>query len=299
MKVCCFFLALVLAVLVPPAVASPGPGPQAASAALRTRLVEFFNRSLGWQGLTGITVLRLSPPGAHGGRTAVVELSKGAQHVRLTCSITRGGRYVVVNGERNLLSPDPWRGNREKLHVGQSPVEGPASAPVTIYEFSDLGCPPCVLASRRIQRLLRAKPGEARVVFKFYPVAEAHAWDVLAALAAACVTRHDMADFWPFEQAVFAFQGQLTDANVAQRLQGLALLSGTPGPYYRACIRSAGAQQAMRESLLEGVALRVQSTPTLFINGRRIVGAISYPTLQAVVAHEAQLAPLYDRPKPR
>ncbi|MGH9535532.1 MAG: thioredoxin domain-containing protein [Terriglobales bacterium] len=293
----CFVLAL--AALAAPAPAfSRSPNP-AGNAALRTRLVAFLNRSLGWQGLTRISVLRLTPLNEQGVRTAVVELVKGSQHITVTCSITDGGRYVAINGQRSPLSPDPWRANRERLQLGQSPVEGSASAPVTIYEFSDLGCPPCEVENRRIQRLFGAMPRELRVVFKFYPVAGDHSWDVRAAFAAACVARDQKAEFWSFEQAVFDSQTQLTAADVARRLQSFAVAAGTPEKYYNGCIRSAAARQAVKQSLTEGIAMRVGSTPTLFINGRRIKGAISYNVLRELVAHEAELAPLYDHADPR
>lgn len=266
------------------------PGP----AGLRARLTAFLNRTMGWQGLTGIQILSIGPPGPSGLRPARVELSKGTERVEQTYYITPNGRYIVL-GEISRLSGDPWRDNRAKLHPGVSPTEGPAAAPVTIYEFSDLECPFCKKENTSIQRLVGAMPGQVRVVFKYYPLIHIHPWAMQAAIAAACVTQHNAADFWPFAQAVFDHQDELNISNAAQRLRDFALDSATPGTYYDACIQSPAAKATVERTIAQGKAVGVKSTPTLFMNGRPIDGAIPYGTLQALAAHEAQVGPEYDR----
>lgn len=283
----CVVLAVALLAMAHP----PRPAEQAS---LRARLTAFLNRSMGWQGLTGIRILAIGAPGPSGMRAAKVELSKGSEHVEQTYYITPNGRYIIL-GEISPLNGDPWRDNREKLHPGVSPVEGPANAPVTIYEFSDLECPFCKKENSRIQRLVGAMPDQVRVIFKYYPLVKIHPWAMQAAIAAACVTQHNPSDFWPFEQAVFDHQDDLNVDNAAARLRDFALDSATPGAFYDACIQSPEAKATVARTIAQGQAAGVKSTPTLFMNGRPIDGAIPYNTLQALAAHEAQVAPQYDR----
>ncbi|MGH9536188.1 MAG: thioredoxin domain-containing protein, partial [Terriglobales bacterium] len=265
-----WWIPLVCAALALAALALARP-PRRGETPLRTRLMAFLNRTLGWQGLSGIKILSIAPPGPSGLRAAKVELSKGAQHADQTFYITPNERYILL-GELSPLSGDPWRDNREKLRPGHSPSEGVATAPVTIYEFSDLECPYCRQENGRLQRLVQNMPGQVRVIFKYYPLVKIHPWSMQAAIAAACVTQHNPNNFWPFEQAVFDHQDELDVSNVAQRLRDFAMDSATPGAFYDTCVQSVAPKEEVEKTLAQGHAVGVKSTPTLYMNGRPIDG---------------------------
>lgn len=267
--------------------------PHAGTSPMRARLMAFLQRTMGWQGLTGIKVLSISPPGPSGLYAAKVELSRGAQHVRQTLYITPNTRYILL-GQLSPMNGDPWRGIREKLRPGISPSEGPADAPVTIYEFSDLECPFCKQENGRLQRLVGNMPGKVRVIFKYYPLVNIHPWAMQAAIAAACVTQHNRGDFWPFEEAVFDHQADLDAANAARRLRDFALDSGTPEAFYNRCIQSPAPRKEVAKTIALGHEVGVKSTPTLYMNGRPINGAIPYATLAELAQYEAKIAPDFD-----
>ena len=275
-------------------VAKPAPKPAVKSAAnnptvaeLSTRVHAFLERTLGWQGLDGMEVESISGPDASGLRTAKVVLSKGDQHQEATYFITADGREIV-EGQKSTLSADPWAATRAKLDTRGAPAEGAAEAPVTIVEFSDLECPYCKEEAGAIKQLMQDDPGKVRVIFKYYPLTKIHPWSMQAAVAAVCVARQHPAQFWNFADTVFADQDQINPANAAQRLQGIAEESEAESGAYTACIASPAARKVVVDSIANGNAMGVQSTPTLFIDGRMVPGAVQESELKLLVDFEAK-----------
>lgn len=260
-------------------------------AALRARLHAFLDRSLGWQKMDKMEVESISGADASGMRTAKVLLAKGGQHVEATYMITPDEKEIIEGGPSGVtsspLSPDPWAETRAKLEVRGAPSTGPANAPVTIVEFSDLECPYCKQEAGVLEQLLAQDPGKARVIFKIYPLTDIHPWSMQGAKAAVCVTEQSPAQFWSFEKAVFDAQDSINPQNATQRLHDFATESGIkPGPF-DACFANPATEAAVRASIANGKSVGVGSTPTLYINGRMIPGAISLAQLEPLVDHEA------------
>ena len=263
-------------------------------AALRARIHAFLNRTMGWQKFDQMKIVSISPP-VHGLRTVKVHLVKGTEKGNQTLYITADGQEVV-EGKIRPLSGDPWAKVRRKLRTAGYPSEGPVSAPVTIVEFSDLECPFCKRAFQAIQQMQAQIPGKARVIFKFFPLTKIHPWSMQAALAGACVARTGNSDFWAFASTVFQNQDDLTPQNAAERLRDFALDSGLNGNAYDACLKDPATRALVQASIANGNLVHVTSTPTLFVDGRTIDGAIPETVLADVVRHEANLAPKYDHP---
>jgi len=266
-----------------------GGAAQTTDAALRARIVAFLNRSLGWQGLDKLEVESISAPDASGLRTAKVMLAKGEQRQEATYLITSDGREII-EGQVNELSGDPWKDTRAQLELAGAPSIGAADAPVTIVEFSDLECPYCKQESATLDQLMNAEPGKFRVVFKYYPLIAIHPWSMQAAKTAVCVAQQNPAQFWNFERSVFGAQEQITPETAATRLRDFAEESGAKPDLLNACLAAPATQQAVEASIANGKRVGVTSTPTLFINGRIIPGAVAEEQLKLLVNHEAGFA---------
>lgn len=275
------------------ALAAQSPKPQAAAgrdAALKARVHDFLDRSLGWQGLDKLEVQSISAPDASGLRTATVLLAKGSQSKTAKYYITPDGKEII-EGEVNQLSGDPWAGIRALIEAKGAPAIGPAAAPVTIVEYSDLECPYCKEESSALETLLNTDPGQARVIFKFFPLTQIHPWSMSAAEAGVCVAAQGSDKFWAFEKSVFAAQDQIDKLALTaapQRLRELAGESGASASAYDACLRRPSTRAAVEASIANGKKVGVISTPTLFINGRLIPGAIPEDQLRQLVDHEAK-----------
>jgi len=276
---------------IPPASATPEAS---RDQVLRGHIVAFIQRAYGFR-LDHVEVKTLGPADASGLRKAVLHLkTKDGQELDQDFYVTADGRKIL-QGEVNDLNGDPWRSNRLKLKLAGAPTDGPATAPVTIVEFSDLECPYCKQEATSLKQVMQDLPGQVRLVFKLYPLVRIHPWSMQAAVAATCVAEQGDSKFWAFEQSVFDHQEQLTPDTAPNRLHDFALESGVDAGRFEGCLHAPAAPAKVQASIREGDAIGVNSTPTLFINGREIASALDPATLKGLVQNEAKLAPEFDK----
>jgi protein-disulfide isomerase len=153
---------------------------------------------------------------------------------------------------------------------------------VTVVEFSDLQCPHCKEANPTIERLIKEDP-EVHFVFQNFPL-PSHNWAQKAAQYADCVGRASNDAFWKFVDAVFAAQNDITADNADQKLTALADQSGVKGSDMATCSTQPDTQSRVEASINLGKSLDVNSTPSLFINGRPVgVAGNNYDVLKQLV----------------
>lgn len=156
--------------------------------------------------------------------------------------------------------------------------DGP-QALVTLVTFTDLQCPFCARLRTSLEAVRAKYPGQVREVFKhlplpFHPQARpAH----LAALAAA-----RQGKFWEFQDAAFSAQPDLSEPRLAAIAKTLDL---DVARWTRDRADPALAAQIERD-LAAGDLVGVDGTPTLYVNGRRILGALPPDRIAAVVDQE-------------
>lgn len=156
-----------------------------------------------------------------------------------------------------------------------APSLGPENARVVIIEFSDFECPFCAKARDTVHRLMQNRP-DARLIYLQYPILELHPGAMLPAEAS--LEAHRQGRFWEFHDALFA-QGRPLDReavlaiadrlNLDVRAMQRALDEGTHRP------------RVEREMRI-GNDLGINGTPTFFVNGYRLVGALPYETFVTV-----------------
>jgi protein-disulfide isomerase len=111
-----------------------------------------------------------------------------------------------------------------------------------------------------------------------------HDWAFKAASYADCVGRSSPEGFWKFVQSVYGSQSDITAANVDEKLTAFADAAGVKGSETAACAARPETATRVQHSLELGQALDVNSTPTIFINGRKLsAGGLPYDVLQKLV----------------
>ena len=177
------------------------------------------------------------------------------------------------------VSPTPLAGNEKEdksLHV-----RGPSSAPVTIEIYGDFQCPSCAIATAIIDDLEKQYAGQLRVVFREFPLAmHQHAMEAAMAAEAAGLQGH----FWEMHDMLYKYQSVWSRASTVSTFfsayaESLGLNAGefaidSKSPEIQAQITSQGDA---------GVARGVKNTPTIFINGREVLGAFKRENLQAAI----------------
>jgi protein-disulfide isomerase len=181
---------------------------------------------------------------------------------------------------------NPFLGTQKLLERGLTgPSHGPADAPVTVVAFSDLQCPHCKEAHPALAKLM-AENKNVRVVFQSFPL-PMHDWAAKGAAYGDCVSRSSEDAFWKFIASVYEAQSDITAANADEKLTGLADAAGVKGADIAVCAAKPETTSRVEKSVALGKAVEVDSTPTLFINGRRVPG-VPYEVLQKLVDFAAQ-----------
>ncbi len=177
-------------------------------------------------------------------------------------------KHALV-GEVIPFGARPFEPIKRALEKGVTgPARGPKDAPVLIVEFGDLQCPACKQAQQPIEQLVKSEPN-ARFVFQNFPL-EMHNWSMKGAEYADCVGRASNDAFWKFVSKTYETQQEITADNVDEKLTAIADGSGLKGLDIAACAAKPETKAHVEASIKLGKEVEVSSTPTLFINGRRI-----------------------------
>jgi protein-disulfide isomerase len=165
------------------------------------------------------------------------------------------------------------------LSIEGAPAKGPATARITLVEFSDFECPYCSAAAAKVETILQAYPNDVRLVYKQYPL-ETHPHARMAAEAS--LAAHAQNKFWPMHDKLFANSRRLSDATVLASAKEIGLDLAR----FQSDLKSAKIKQTVEKDIADGTKAQVSGTPTLFINGRRYNGPLEMVILKPILDGE-------------
>jgi protein-disulfide isomerase len=173
---------------------------------------------------------------------------------------------------------------RREAVTATGPVRGPDTAPVTIVEFSDFQCPFCGRFEPVLERVIAGYPGQVRLIYRNFPLAELHPQAQKAAEAAMCADAQGK--FWEMHDLMFAEQKSLGSEDLEDKAQRL----GLDAEKFAQCLDSGQMRSAVEVDVEDGEALGIQGTPAHFINGRFLSGAVEEGELTAIIDDELRRA---------
>jgi protein-disulfide isomerase len=183
-----------------------------------------------------------------------------------------------------LSAPEPGKPAPLKAQLGSAPQRGPADAWVTLVEFSDFECRYSAAEEPVLRQLLAALPADVRLVYKHLPLFPApHPDSRAAAVAAECARQQGMPPdgyFWEMHDRLFEDQADLSAPALRTYAEGI---SGLDVGRWAACTSTQAPLDRVLADVAQGASLAVARTPTVAINGERLVGAYSYATLRPLV----------------
>ena len=218
----------------------------------------------------------------------------------------------IVQGTVYDIARNPFKADLDKLRTEFQPSFGTPGAPVVLVEFSDFQCSFCKEEAAMLrQNLLSAYPKQVRLYFKDFPLTQLHPWAKAASMAGRCVFQQNPSAFWTYHDWIFEHQGEITtkDAREAAETPGLIAVgdSKITGANLREkvlewatkmkdldalqlgrCMDTKATEAEVDRNMAEGRALGINSTPTLFVNGRRLVGRLDWPSLRAIIDYEIE-----------
>jgi protein-disulfide isomerase len=189
------------------------------------------------------------------------------------------------------LSKDPFVEVMKKIDVSNRPTRGDAKARVVAVNYDDFECPFCSRMHQTLfPQLLKEYGDRVTFIYKDFPLAEIHPWATHAAVNANCLAAQNNDAYWDFADYIHANQGEVNsekshDAQFAA-LDRIATTQGQKhsldGPKLQACIK-AQQDDAVKASVHEGEGLGIEATPTMFVNGEKVDGALPVGELRAVL----------------
>lgn len=181
------------------------------------------------------------------------------------------------------------------LDVPGGHVKGADGAPVTIVEFSDFECGHCKLAWEGLKQALPIYGDQVQVRFHHFPLDGAcnpempagggHKYACLAAMAAECAGAQDR--FWQYQDALFEHQPMFTREDLLRYAADL----GLDRDRFAACLDSDAPREAVRQDVASGTKLGIESTPTIYLNGRTVHGALKGDTFGYAIVLERAAKP--------
>jgi protein-disulfide isomerase len=158
-------------------------------------------------------------------------------------------------------------------------IKGPSNPRVDVVEFGDFQCPICLSMEPVLKRLQSEHKSDVRFVWKDFPL-EGHPDARPAAEAARCAA--DQGKFWEYHDRLFANQQALG----RNRLRDYAKQLKLDPASFAVCLDKAAHRSDVDHALAEAATYGVEATPTVFINGRLVVGAVPYETYERIVREE-------------
>jgi protein-disulfide isomerase/peroxiredoxin/uncharacterized membrane protein len=173
-----------------------------------------------------------------------------------------------------------------------APTLGPANAKVTLVEFSDFQCPFCKRLAGTLRQLAEEYPKDLRIAYVQFPLnLDCNHTELKKSMhpeachtAAAGYCAQQQGKFWEMHDALFDEQANTARKHFVELAGQLGMNTGT----FEACLDDPATNDAIGKQTEAGTPLKVNGTPTFFVNGRQLSGAQPIEVLRAVV--DAELA---------
>jgi protein-disulfide isomerase len=160
---------------------------------------------------------------------------------------------------------------------------GPAKAPVTIVEYASMSCPHCAAFDENVLPMLRSKyidSGKVRFVLREFPL-DINA--LAASMLARCVAIDDAIKYFATVALLFKQQDQLM-AQTTVTLKRIGAQAGMSEQGFEACVKDQALLDKLKaDQTFAFEVLKVEATPTFFINGEKVKGAMSFEELEAKI----------------
>jgi protein-disulfide isomerase len=165
---------------------------------------------------------------------------------------------------------------KQQVATGALPTMGPQDAAVTVVEFADYQCPYCRQVEPSMEKLRETYKDRIKYSYRDFPL-PMHQYAEKAAEASRCAG--EQGKFWPYHDQVFKSDTNLDEA----KLKSIAHDVNLDTAKFDKCLESSQEADAVKTDLQAGKSLGITGTPTVFVNGHVITGAVSYDTFKELV----------------
>ena len=194
----------------------------------------------------------------------------------------------IIRGVIYNLAQNPFQEDLDKLKTTGAPSFGPANAAVTLVEFGDFECPNCREEAKTLRDNVPSKfPTQVHVYFKDFPLVQIHPWAKAAAITGRCIYRQNPDDFWKYHDWIYEHQVEITPDNLKTQVTDFAkTVPDIDALKLGQCVDTKATEPEVDASMAEARALHVDATPTVFLNGRRLVGNYPWQNIDQIINGE-------------
>lgn len=206
----------------------------------------------------------------------------------------------VVRGVAYNISKSPFASDMEHLKEDAQPSFGAEKPVIKLVVFGDFQCPVCQKEETELRKELPGAFGDkVRAYFNDFPLTSIHPWAMKASIIGRCMYHESQATFWDYHDWIYANQDKLTLENLDAQAADWAKTKNIDPAKLKSCSEDKATAAEVDRSVAMGRGLGVSATPTLYINGRKIEGALEWNVLkqllQIEIDHQTQLAKADDK----
>ena len=256
----------------------------AASSATQKNIEAYLRHLYAFGPETQLTVIEPKATAVDGILETTINVVIGGDKQTATFYVSKDGKYLF-RGELSDLSRDPLAENQALIQMNDAPSLGDPKAPVTLVEYADFECPVCRNLHDVLRGLLPKYAGKVRVVFKDFPLEQLHPWARTAAIAGRCAYQQNPQAFWRMYDLIYDNQEIISASTAWTKMTDYAQKAELNAASFKACMAGPEAAAAIDASHANGQQLEISSTPTVFVNGRRMVG-VDERVLQQYIDYE-------------
>ena len=283
------FRTLTFTVLMAAALWSAEKAPAKKSALDKPTLEAYVRHLFVWGPSIKVELGNPKPSPLPGFDEVIVHATAGEASADETLYVSKDGQKIV-RGTFFEIDKNPFKPQLEKLHTELQPSFGTPGAPVVIVLFSDFECPYCKEEAKSLRaNLVSTYPKEVRLYFKDLPLTQIHPWAMPAAIAGRCIFKQNPTAFWGYHDWIYEAQGDINADNLKAKILEFVKGREIDPVQLERCMDSKTTQPEIDKSMAEAKALGVSATPTLFVNGRQLVGAqAAWANLRQVIDFEIE-----------
>jgi protein-disulfide isomerase len=213
-------------------------------------------------------------------KNADAVMKKGVSAAKLYDELMKSAKTEVAAAPAPPSNGQPEEKTVYKVEPGNGPSMGPKSAPIQIVEFSDFQCPFCSRAVGTVKQIEEKYKGKVRVTFRHYPL-PFHNNAQLAAEAA--MAANEQGKFWEMHDKLFGNQQSLDRASLEKYAQEIGLNVDK----FKAALDTGKEKVAVNSDVTYANTLGGgMGTPTFFINGRKVAGAMPFDSFAQIIDEE-------------
>jgi len=237
-----------------------------------------------------ITVGPLRPSDFAGYDALTITMEGGEKKQTYDFLLSKDGKTLARMTKLDLTK-DPYVEAMKKIDLSGRPTRGSKDAKVVVVNFDDFECPFCSRMHQTLfPELLKEYGDRVEFVYKDYPLTEIHPWATHAAVDANCLAAQNNDAYWDFADHIHANQREINsekarDAQFAA-LDRLTLEQGQKHNLdqskLQACVKAQN-EDAVKASMHEAEGVGVTATPTLFVNGQEMDGALPISEMRAAL----------------